>query len=353
MPTTYPIIKGNQYFDATTYTGNGGTQSIVNAGGFSPDFAWIKMRSGTDFHILQDSVRGVGKNLNTNNTNAETGNSGDLITSFNSNGFTVNNTYLGGANTSTNGNGSTYVGWQWRASDSAPVTNNAGTITSSVSANTTAGFSVVTYTGTGANATVGHGLGAVPKMIIVKNRNNARLWPVYHASIGATNRLVLNDSIASAADSGTWNNTEPTSTVFTIGTSSATNNSGSDTYVAYCWSEVPGFSKFGSYVGNGSADGPFIYTGFEPRYFLLKNTSRANTRWIVMDTARDPSNEAYKVLAPNTSGAEDTSTSYWLLDFLSNGVKLRYGADTEFNNSGDTYIYMAFAEMPFKYSNAR
>lgn len=330
--------------DATLYTGNGGTLPVVNAGGFSPDLVWIKMRSGTAGNELFDSVRGANLVLFSNATNAES-NSGTM-SAFNSNGFTA---VYQASDVSTNNNGSTFVGWQWRASDSAPVTNTAGSITSSVSANTTAGFSIVTYTGTGANATVGHGLSAVPKMIIVKCRNQTRSWPVYHASIGNTGFIQLQATTAALFTPNLWNNTTPTSTVFSLGSDPETNGSG-NTYVAYCWSEVPGYSKIGSYTGNGNADGPFVYTGFRPEYILIRNSS-ITQNWNIYDTSRSPSNVAQSTLSANTTGAEFTDAVV-NLDILSNGFKIRT-TDSGSNGNGNTIIYMAFAEMPTKYANAR
>jgi hypothetical protein len=343
--------QANKYMDATLYTGNGSTQTITNAGGFEPDLVWIKMRSGTDWHLLQDSVRGAGKSLNTNVTNAESGNTGDLISSFNANGFTVNNTYLGGANTTTNGNGSTFVGWQWRASDSSAVSNTSGTITSTVSANTSAGFSVVTYTGTGSAATIGHGLGVAPSMVIVKNRDAADAWQVYHAANTAapeTDYLVLNTTAATADAADRWNDTLPTSTVFSIGNGVEVNTN-TEKYVAYCFAEVAGYSKFGSYTGNGSTDGPFVYLGFRPKFILWKNASSGAVNWLIEDSTRSTYNVMGAFLFSNTADAEDTNAAF---DFLSNGFKVRDNGAT-YNGSTNTIIYAAFAENPFKYANAR
>jgi len=244
------------------------------------------------------------------------------------------------------GNGSTYVAWNWKANGSGS-SNTAGSITSTVSANTTSGFSVVTYTGTGANATVGHGIGIAPSMVIVKQRNTVRDWIVYNSNIGATKFLVLDTTDPAQTATTFWNSTAPTSTVFSIGTDGAVNTSGG-TYVAYVFSEVAGFSKIGSYIGNGSADGVFVYTGFRPRYILIKNSSRF-VAWIIWDTARSPSNVSNLVLQANLSDAEVTAVN---IDILSNGFKCRT-TDNAANASGETMIYAAFAESPFKYSLAR
>jgi len=343
----------NKYMDVTLYTGNSTTNVITNSGSMQPDFVWIKSRSNSQNNDLFDSVRGAGYVLFSNATNAETNNTANF-TSFNSNGFSLASN--GG---DTNFSGYTYVGWQWRASNATAVTNTAGSITSTVSANTTAGFSIVTYTGNGTGgATVGHGLGVAPSMIIVKRRDNGSggtNWFVYNKYLnnGTTPEqfyLILQSTNGQGGASNVWNDTAPTSTVFSVGTSVETNGSGG-TLVAYCWSEIAGFSKFGSYTGNGSTDGTFVYTGFRPRFVLVKESSSAGNNWVIYDTARDTFNECSKILYPNASNAEfDGSTVN--LDILSNGFKPRdnWGGN---NSSGSTYIYMAFAESPFKYANAR
>ena len=344
--------QANKYFDATLYTGNGSTQSVVNAGGFQPDLVRIKTRVAVSGHSLTDSVRGVMKSLQSNTTGSEDSTSPYGVTAFNSNGFSLNDTSSGayGVNGASGGTYSgtppNYVAWQWRASNATGVTNTAGSITSTVSANTTSGFSIVTYTGNGsAGATVGHGLGVAPKMIIIKSRSlGGTVSPVYHASIGNTGSVWLNSTNSTDIGSYYWNNTTPTSTVFTLGYDGSLNDSGA-TYVAYCFSEVAGFSKFGSYTGNGSADGPMIFTGFKPKYVLIKARSTTGG-WNVVDSARSPSNVVDDVLFPNLSDAEGTFN--WL-DFTSNGFKIRNTLAGS-NTSGTTYIYMAFAEVPSKYA---
>jgi hypothetical protein len=335
------IKKGNAYFDATLYTGTGSAQSIVNSGAMQPDFVWTKSRSASNDHILMDSVRGLSVALFSNLTNAEVTDS-TRITSLNANGFTL------GTSASTNQNAVTFVGWQWNAGGST-VTNTSGSISAQVRANATAGFSVVTYTGTGANATVGHGLGVAPSMIITKVRSTSGAdWGVYHTSIGNTKYLFLNTTAASATSVNFWNNTSPTSAVFSVGISGSTNNSG-NTMVAYCFAAVAGYSAFGSYTGNGSTDGPFIYLGFRPRFFLAKVSSGTTGSWHLIDTSRSPYNEVGVGLYPNSSNAE---SSDFASDILSNGLKMR-NTQSELNGSGNTYIYMAFAENPFKLSPAR
>jgi hypothetical protein len=339
------VLKGGDYFNAVTYTGTGSTNSITGVG-FQPDLVWLKSRSNANDNNLYDIVRGISgtgsPTLLSNLTDAETTYTGFGVSSLNSDGFTV----IGNGGLS-NGNGLTYVGWNWKA-NGAGVTNTAGTITSTVSANTTSGFSIVTYTGTGANATVGHGLGVAPSMIIVKNRSSAQTWRVYSSVIGATQYLNLNATTAAQTSSIPWNNTAPTSTVFSVGTDDATNKS-SENLVAYCFAAVAGYSAFGSYTGNGSADGPFVYLGFRPRYVLVKPSSTAGS-WIVMDTARSSFNVADDALLPNSSSAELYND---LVDINSNGFKIRKDSSGNMNNSGATYIYAAFAESPFQFSNAR
>ena len=339
------IDNGAAYMAATTYTGNGGTLAVsnaVNGVSFQPDLVWVKGRSVAYNNYLEDSVRGVGKDLSSNATDAEA--TYNLLSSFNSNGFTAftNGTYL-----ASNQNGTTYVGWQWKAGGAA-VTNTAGSISSQVSANVSAGFSVVTYTGTGANATVGHGLGVAPRMVIIKSRNTVYDWGVYHASIGNTAGIWLNLTNASFTSATWWNNTSPTSTVFTVSTG-ATINTNTTTYVAYCFAEVAGYSKFGSYTGNGSANGPFVYLGFRPRFVMVKCSS-AVENWYMLDTARDTYNPENDYLIANGSGAEANYNS--LFDFTANGFKIR-GAAAANNSNGATYIYACFAENPFKNSLAR
>ena len=328
------------------WTGNSTTNNIVNAGGMQPDFVWIKSRSNAQNNDLFDSVRGAGYALFSNATNAETNNTANF-TSFNSNGFSLASN--GG---DTNFSGYTYVAWQWRASNATAVTNTAGSITSTVSANTSAGFSIVTYTGNGtAGATIGHGLGVAPSMVIAKNRSTggsaAYEWTVYHASLGATKAVFLNDTGAAATDAGYWYNTAPTSSVVTVPSNTRTNFNGSN-FVFYCFAQIAGYSAFGSYTGNGSSDGPFVFTGFRPRFIMIKCSSTTGD-WVIFDTSRNLYNSSGKALWADLSDAEGTYSDF---DILSNGFKLRFTSSTG-NANGATYIYMAVAENPFKYANAR
>ena len=335
--------QASQYFAPVIYTGTGAAQTITV--GFQPDFVWLKSRvSAVWYHQLYDVIRTPLKALFSNATDAETTYT-DTLTAFASNGFSLGTdaTYNGPVNK----NGDTYVSWNWKA-NGAGVTNTAGSITSTVSANTTSGFSVVTYTGTGANATVGHGLGVAPSMIIQKNRTGFS-WRVYHISTGNGNELYL-DTTAAATSASTWNNTTPTSTVFSIGSGSAINGGG-NACVAYCFAAVPGFSAFGSYTGNGADDGPFVFTGFKPAWILIKRSSTAGENWTLYDNKRNSYNVANRLLFPNSSDAEDVASAT-ILDMVSNGFKLR-GQGLNVNASGSTYIYAAFAENPFKYSLAR
>jgi hypothetical protein len=348
MPTP-TIPAGNLFMNATTYTGTGASLTVTNgvAGqSFQPDFVWIKSRSVAENHLAYDSVRGTNQRLYPNLTAANS-TATDQFNSFNSNGFTL------GADPSQQANitGATMVAWNWKAGGTA-VSNTDGTITSSVSANQTSGFSVVTYTGTGSNASVGHGLsvlGVAPQFILTKTVSTALgNWGVYHASLGATKALNLNNTIAAATFIQFWNNTAPTSTVFSVGTSNDVN--GASTYVAYCWAPIAGYSAFGSYTGNGSADGTFVYTGFRPRFIMIKRSSGVGD-WLIQDTSRSPYNLSDSVLYANYSDAEGTGGGYGI-DILSNGFKFRNSA-TYANASGSTYIYACWAENPFKYSNAR
>jgi hypothetical protein len=348
MPTP-TIPAGNLFMNATLYTGNGTTNAITNGNAgqsFQPDLVWCKSRSTALFHGLYNVVSGAGstKGLYSNDTGAEGAYSAyQNLVSFNSNGFTLGATSL---QNNINENGTTFVGWQWKAGGTA-VTNTSGTISSQVSANTTSGFSIATYTNVASGVqTVGHGLGVAPSMIFVKFRSTTSDWGVYHSAYGNTGALKLNTTGAPDVNSSWWNNTSPTSSVFTLGTQW----NGTATAVAYCWAPIAGYSAFGSYTGNGSADGPFVYTGFRPRWVLWKRSSGVGN-WILQDTSRSTYNASDTVLFPELSDAETTGGGY-PFDILSNGFKLRNSA-TYANANGSTYIYACFAENPFKYSNAR
>jgi len=351
LPTP-TIVKPSTVMDVALYTGNGSTQTISGLG-FSPDLVWIKCRStGSLSNILQDTVRGVNKTLFSDLTDGES--TANYLTSFNSDGFGVDGTTFN----PTNQNGQTYVGWTWDAGSST-VTNTQGSISSQVRANASAGFSIVTYTGNGGASTIGHGLGVAPSLIIIKSRSSTDGWPVYHASVGNTAFLYLNQTSASVTNSAAWNNTSPTSSVFTVGFGTLMNTNGNN-HVAYCFAPVAGYSAFGSYTGNGSADGPFVYTGFRPRYIMVKSSSIGGSSgydWIIHDTARSAYNLSDTQLIANSSVVENqdsggASTAGFGWDILSNGFKIRTSTGGR-NQSGQTYIYAAFAESPFQYARAR
>ena len=349
-----PAVVPSEHFNTVTYTGteNASVHGAVTGVGFQPDMIWFKNRNFSYNNAIYDALRGTNSYLVTNSTGTEVNPpAGKDLTSFDSDGFSLGTSW--GAITCGKEGSTfrTYVAWNWKA-NGAGVSNTNGTIASTVSANADAGFSIVSYTGTGANATVGHGLAKKPNIFMLKGRNDTpRNWRVYSDTIGATKHLYLNTTASEQVSSTQFNNTEPTSSVFTIGSHGGVNTSTKD-YIAYCFHSVDGYSKVGSYTGNMSADGPFVYTGFRPKYIMVKDSSTA-TGWYIYDTVRDINihNPAYKTLVPNTSGAESGSaTSHW--DILSNGFKPRY-ANNEWNANGSTMIYIAFAEVPFKFSNAR
>ena len=327
------IKKPSDYFNTNLYTGNNTETS--HTVGFQPDWTWLKVRNADGSHYLFDSVRGVTKYIQANSTAAE-GTDSNLIKSFDANGYTI------GTSNAVNTTGETMVGWNWKAGGSAS-SNTDGSITSSVSANQDAGFSIVSYTGNAtANATVGHGLGVAPSMMIVKKRNGAFNWGIYHKSLTA-HKLLAFTTGAPDDDASYWNDVEPTSSVFNLGSGALTNGSGS-TMIAYCFAEKQGYSKFGSYTGNGNADGTFVYTGFKPAFVMVKQTNTARY-WAMFDNKRDGLNPTNRPLFPNASDQESDSVNYYH-DILSNGFKWRTNSNI-MNVSGGTYIYMAFAENPF------
>ena len=333
------INKSTDYFNTKLYSGTGSSQNITGVG-FQPDFIWAKKRNGAVDHGLFDAIRGVTKIISSNLANAET-TASNTITAFGSDGFTT------GGDNETGASGGTYVAWNWKA-NGAGSANTAGSINSTVSVNATSAFSIVKYTGTNSNATIGHGLGVAPKMIMIKNTSSsspAFAWRVYHASLPITgaNSLVLNGT--NVAEAGYWNNTTPTANVFYVGANGETNQS-SGTNIAYCFAEKTGYSKFGSYVGNGNVNGTFIYTGFAPAFFMLKRTDGTNS-WRMWNNKIDPFNVRDTSINANEAGAEYTDASVYM-DFVSNGVKFRTTGD---NISGANYIYMAFAAAPLVGTN--
>jgi len=333
------INKSSSFMNTKLYTGNGSTNHAITGVGFQPDLNWTKARTDTDPHTLTDAVRGatnyiMSSSSDGNNTNAE------FLKSFDSDGFTVGN------NARLNYNNYTYASWNWKAGTA--VSGNTGGSgsykTYSGSVNTTAGFSIIKYTGNGsAGHTIPHHLGAVPKMIIFKQLTGSNVdWRVYHEALGNTHRLCLNDTSASTNDDSAFNDTSPTSSVFTVGGSSSTNPNNYD-MIAYCFAEIQGYSKFGSYTGNGNANGPFAYTGFKPAFTLFKKASSGTGEWFLLDGIRDLFDPVKKVFEANTTSAESTDPD---LDYLSNGFKVRT-TNGNLNSNGVTYIYMAFAENPF------
>jgi len=336
------IDDPSEYFHIQLYTGTGSELSVTNdanAGDFKPDWIWIKQRNATTNHGMFDSNRGVTKNLKTDTTDAES-TEVQSVKTFNTDGFTL------GTSGDYNGSSDTHVAWQWKANGGTTTTNTAGTnIDTTVQANTTAGFSLMTYTGTGTNNdSIGHGLGAVPHWITVKNRDETNRWTVYHhknTSSPETEYLNLQDNTATTDVATRWNDTAPTSTVITLGDNDGVSKANTK-YVCYAFTEIQGYSKFGSYTGNGSNNGTFIYLGFKPAWFMCKQTNTSRS-WTLIDSKRPEINsDDTKALVPNENGAEENIDA----DFLSNGLKVRQ-SHTAINESGGTYIYMAFAEHPF------
>jgi len=333
------IDKPSDYFNTVLYTGNGSSGHSITGVGFQPDMTWIKIRNQAYDHALQDSVRGATKDLEPNQTSAEDTRS--MLTAFASDGFTL------GSDSQSNSNSNTFVAWNWKAGTS--FTNDAsstgiGTIDSAGSVNQDAGFSICSYTGTGSAGTIKHGLNAVPSVVIVKPRNSSSEgWSMYHKGIASdaeTDNIRLDEANAAFDNAGYWNDTAPTSTVFSIGTDSATN--GTTNNIAYCFAEKKGYSKFGSYTGNGNADGTFVYTGFKPAWVMIKRTDSGGN-WNIMDNKRIGYNPDNNEIRVHESSGEQTSDT---LDILSNGFKMR-SASGSFNESGGSYIYMAFASNPF------
>ena len=331
-PSAYFQVALHSSANAATITNDGNSD-------LQPDLIWSKARGSGFNHALYDSTRGVTKFLSSNADSAETtASSGFDLTSFNTDGFSTGNNQF-----NTICGGTTYVGWQWKANGGTTASNTDGSITSTVQANQDAGFSIVTYTGNGTDgATVGHGLGAVPAMVLFKCRDTSNTdWRIYHQSISPTNALSLNSAGAQYGASGVFGGTF-TSTLLKVENDTGANRNTSP-MIAYCFAEKQGYSKFGKYVGNGNSNGPFVYTGFKPAFVLTKGTNVS--QWRLYDSARSPNNLNLNRLFPYSSSAEATDTDAGI-DMLSNGFKIR-GSGGDYNASGTTYIYMAFAENPF------
>jgi len=329
------------YFNTKLYTGTGSELALTGVG-FQPDWVWIKARTDAESHKLYDSVRGVTKHIESDTTDAEATEAQGLK-SFDSDGFTI------GTYSSINASSShTYAAWNWKAgtsfSNDASATS-VGSIDSSGSINTTAGFSIISWTGTGNAGTIAHGLGAAPEMYWVKNRDKSSQFAVFHKDTGNTHYLALNDTDASANYDGYWNDTSPTSTVFSVGSDGDVSGASNEKVISYCFRSIKGYSKIGSYTGNGNADGPFVYLGFKPAWLLIRNKNSGSENWAIYDNKRDPFNTVFNASFPNRPNADGTNATQ-NLDFLSNGFKCK-SAEGRFNASGNTMIYMAFAESPF------
>jgi hypothetical protein len=354
--------QAGKFFNPVLWTGTGTQTRSITGLDFQPDLTWMKIRADTpQDHQLYDVVRGAGggKNLSSNTTavegqvNSYQDSDYGYVSSFDSGGFSVNDGAVATTGGYVNYSGRTYVAWNWKANGTG-VTNTAGSVTSTVSANTTSGFSVVTWTGSSAGQTVGHGLGVAPSLIIAKTRNNAgENWPVYHKDLGIGKYLFLSSTAGANSTYPTyWGSSAPTSTVFGTFTGGYPSANNYGNMVAYCFAEVAGYSKFGSYIGNGSSNGPFVYTGFRPAFILFKRSSAEGNSWRITDSKRSTYNlNSTAFLYPDVPNVENEFVNDGL-DILSNGFKLRVGNDPN-NADGSTYIYMAFAESPFKYSLAR
>jgi hypothetical protein len=329
------IDDGSQYFNTKLYSGNSTTNPITGVG-FAPDFTWLKARNYANAHFLLDTTRGSGQVLFSSSTSAETDFQGTRWQSFDSDGFT-----LTGSDSSTNISGGNYVTWNWKANGGTTSSNTDGSITSTVQANTTAGFSIVTYTGTGSAGTVGHGLGSTVAMVITKSRDSASSWQIYHKDLGKDKTMQLEQTASTSTITNYWGTSTPNSTVFGVIGGGYNNNLSGQATIAYCFAEIEGYSKFGSYTGNGSTDGTFVYTGFRPAWVLAKRYDSTGN-WVMHDNKRNGFNVDNDMLIANLSNAESDVVN---LDLLSNGFKWRNSSTG--NQSGANWIYMAFAESPF------
>tara|TARA_B100001059_G_scaffold198580_1_gene204467 strand:+ start:1663 stop:2700 length:1038 start_codon:yes stop_codon:yes gene_type:complete len=336
----YISFQPNDYFNTKLYTGNGSTNAITGIG-FQPDMCWWKMRSGTEEHALGDAVRTAGYIVKPNSTD-EQAQSASYFSSFDSDGFTL------GSDDKTNKNTSTYASWNWKANGAGSANTDGSINTTATSVNTTSGFSISKYTGTGSNASIGTGLGAIPHMAIFKRIDTGGYnWFVYHRSLGAGKFIILDTTGAEQSSTSIWQNTTPTSSVITLGGDGGVNASGG-TYICYAFAEKSGFSSMGSYTGNQNADGAFIYTGHKPAWLLIKNISDGDDGWLLIDNKRSAYNQTYNYLVAHDTSAEGGTG--FPIDLVSNGFKIR-GADISYNQSGYTYIYMAFADEPLVSSN--
>ena len=341
----WTINNGKLYFNSVLYTGNGSAGNSITGVNFQPDFTWIKDRDNVRNHVLTDAVRGVTKNIFSNTSGAESTDTSTL-TAFNSDGFTLGN------GTKVNGNSINFVSWNWKAGTAVSGnTSGSGTYkTYTGSVNTTSGFSIIKYVGNGtAGHTIPHNLGTANiGSIFVKNLDSGSdYWYSYHKPLGATKTLILNEADAVGTNT-MWNNTAPTSSVFSVGTQSAVNTNNSN-YIAYIFADIQGYCKTGLYTGNGNADGPFIFTGFKPAFAIIKNSSANNGWWQIEDNERNPFNVADKAIFANVSDAEYNNANY-NIDYVSNGFKLR-NSTAGSNVNGNEYMYIAFAEAPLVGTN--
>ena len=339
----YISFQPSDHFNPLLWSGTGGSSAKTGVG-FAPDFAWIKSRTNTENHCLSDTVRGANKQLRSDVDEAESSGTDDL-TAFDGDGFTLGN---GGK---VNATGQTYVGWSWKAGTTSGIAGSPSITPTSYSFNATSGFSIIEYTGNGVSgATLPHGLNAVPQLMIMKNRDATMDWVSYHQPIGNTKYLILNSTSAAGTSTTRWNDTTPGATLFTIGDTDKLNSDTVD-YIAYVWAPIKGYSSFGQYTGNGNADGPFAYTGFRPAFVMIKRTNHT-TDWRMYDNTRLGYNPDNNDLAANTTAVEGTGNE---IDLLSNGFKIRIGADAPnpLNGTSAPYVYMAFAEFPFVSSNSK
>jgi len=345
------IDDPSAYFQTLLYTGNASARSLTNTGNsdLQPDWIWCKNRSTTNDHVVYDSTRGAQKDLRTNNAEAEGSNSSS-VTAFNSDGFS-----LGGNHANTNNNGSSIVAWQWKANGGTTTSVSASgsgitdILASTHQASTIAGFSIVSWTSVNSEAFVSHGLGAIPHVVLIKDRENGSAnWIMYHANVGSAHALLFNTTNAKDGSSFFRNANRastgiPTSSIFKLGTQDHTGGPTND-MIAYCFAPIQGYSKFGTYTGNADADGPFVYTGFKPAWLLIKNTQASGNSWVLLDNKRQGFNVENDFLFVNADSAESADLSNHGFDFLSNGFKLR---GTGQNDDGHKFVYMAFAEQPF------
>ena len=326
------INKHTSYFNTKLYSGNASTQAITGVG-FQPDWCWFKGRNFADNHVSIDAVRGTNKAVYQDTTGSSTTQT-HYFTSFDSDGYTLGNSGI------MNGSSKTYASWNWKA-NGAGSTNNDGSVASTVSVNTTAGFSIVKWTGTGATATVGHGLGAKPSIVLIKNTGATENWVMYHSSLTAEKNLKLNNQEAAQDTTGAFNDTEPTSSVFTVHTNTNTNQNG-QVMIAYCFAEKTGYSKFGSYTGNGNVDGTFVYTGFKPSLIIVKRDT-AGYDWLMYTDKINNINPMNDYINPNANSAETVDNANQVLDIVSNGFKHR-GTGSSTNANTKTYFYLAFGQ---------